>query len=158
VIDVVVALAGDQSAFIEIKPIDGIFVVDITCESHGVFVVQAIADAGMPETLVQSFCPYDGRVLLWDGDGNVRCFQVASPDAWTIDVRDISAIEPWPGGELRGLGPDVIERYVGAPQVLDFAYEGEGNFALIAYGAEGSTALVNEIGAVAGSAALDQSP
>lgn len=106
---------------------------------------------------MQSFCPYEGRVPLWDGEGIVRGFQVASPAAWTIDVRDISAVELSSGGELQGSGPDVIA-YVGASRRVEYAYDGEGNFALIAYGLEEAAVLVNEIGAIAGNTELDESP
>lgn len=64
-------------------------------------------------------------------------------------MRDISAVELWPGGELQGAGPDVIA-HTGASRAVEYAYEGEGNFALIAYGLEGTTVLVNEIGAISG--------
>ncbi len=67
------------------------------------------------------------------------------------------AAEQWVGGELHSTGSTVVI-FTGEPGILEYAYTGESNFEIFAYGESGGDLLVNEIDAIDGTTVLRDSP
>lgn len=110
---------------------------------------------GEEDLLVNTIGSYSGSVLFDADAGGTTTLEVTASGPWTITISDALLAPALIAGANSGNG-DTVLLYQGSGLVRA-AISGqspEGNFAVIAYNAQGSDLLVNEIGLYEGVVAL----
>jgi hypothetical protein len=140
-------------------PEDTPAIAKVTYGGSSNFAIAALAaDGSTNDLLVNEIGKYTGTVLF-DEDVGVHsvAFEITASGKWTIRILPVTSSRPWNTTEkLTGKGDDVVLAVppTGAFTTATIKHSGESNFAVIAYGAEGSDLVVNEIGNYSGQVVL----
>jgi hypothetical protein len=107
------------------------------------------ASGAQNELLVNTIGAYEGVVPIDFRRGTTSAFEITSDGPWTITVIPLVSLERTTGS-FSGTG-DMVFAYLGDSNRAEITYQGESNFAVHLYPAQGrADLLVNEIGAYSG--------
>jgi len=121
------------------------------------FAIEAVdANGQMVDLLVNTIGGYQGTTTVNLTSDGVAALKITAEGSWNILVQDLTKATPWDGlAPFQGKG-DMVLNVNGVSEgglvMLNFAHQGEANFAVESYGTEGIgwDLLVNEIGAYQG--------
>jgi len=107
---------------------------------YGVSITSFDADENMIDTVVSSYGPYSGTVLLAQGEDpeepmTIATLDVAGEGNWKIKIVAASTL-PLMKGTIEGDG-DAVYRYSGDDTEIDVVHEGEESFSVAVYDKNG---------------------
>ena len=105
------------------------------------FAIATISESGeQNDLLVNTIGNYTGTVLFDEQNGQHSvAFEVTADGPWTITIQPVTDARAWDGqAELTGTGDDVvkIDPALSGLVTANVSHDGEGNFAIIAYGGD----------------------
>jgi len=145
--------SGQGDDVVELDIADIPVVIELTHAGNANFAVWSL-DAAFEniDLLVNEIGTYDGtRPMQWDQDEVVKGLEISADGDWTYEIRPLLQ-EPEVSCLVEGSGDSVIllSNFADAGGPADLTHEGDGNFAIWAWGFDGVDLLVNEIGAYQG--------
>jgi hypothetical protein len=143
--------SGDTTLDIEKPDPSGVGIATITHEGSSNFAVQTVETSDL---LVNVIGVYNGRVLfdIAEADHTER-LEITADGSWTVTTEPLAALTRF-DNSLDGQGDDVVV-YTGDGGVATITHDGESNFAIWLYYANGRDLLVNDIGSYSGQQLLD---
>ena len=152
--------AGSGNKILAIsKPDDGPVLITTTNRgpSQNFTVVALDADLSEGDLLVNAIGDYTGTSILDRNGGDTRRLKISGGGSWQITLEPLSAARSMTTS-VSGVGDDVIA-YRGPTGVATVSNRGpEDNFTVFAYGEDGETLVVNEIGTYAGETTIKEGP
>lgn len=142
--------SGDDVVAVE-TPVGKASVLTFTCEGcSGNVVVRSDSSDGL---LVNEIGAYTGSRLVDEAAGDQTSQVEIQADAdWTMSIADASQL-PSSGLAATGRG-DAVVRFDGDARKVTFTHDGEANFAVSVFSANGTDLAVNEIGTYSGTVPL----
>lgn len=136
----------------------GIFRVHFKHDGSRNFIVESYDDTGDTSLLVNTIGAYDGYVLL-EGT-SPYAFEITADGSWTYTIEQLTDAkqddahivfaEDGSAVSFTGVGDYVTDIWAGSSGAWQFTHDGDRNFAIWLYTADGRDLLVNEIGAYDG--------
>jgi hypothetical protein len=145
-----ISLSGRGDDVVEFAiPESAAAIASFTHAGDANFAVWTVGSGGeQQELLVNEIGNYAGT-LLFDLVDHSVAFDITADGAWTSTVRPLGGARVWNGqSQLTGRTDDVVQipEPLSGLTVALVIHDGDANFALVAYSAETSELLVNEIG------------